>query len=49
MNQVGIRAGHSGRMMNNKEQLPRKTLKITTLKKKIKKNTFNGNFLIDDF
>jgi hypothetical protein len=37
MNQVGIRAGHSGRMMNNKEQLPKKTLKITTLKKKIKK------------
>jgi len=38
MSQVGIGAGRSGRMMTNKEQFLKKTLKMTILRKKIKKS-----------
>jgi hypothetical protein len=38
MSQVGIRAGHSGRMIGNKEQFLKKVLKMIVLKKKVKKH-----------
>jgi hypothetical protein len=38
MSQVGIRAGLSRKMMSNKEKFLKKYLKMTVLKKKVKKH-----------